>query len=85
MKVTWKEVVYVPITAKLYFGPLEANNVLVVDPLTNISDTTAIADLGNGGDKWMGAAFVPTIFKLYFCPWQATSVLIVDPLTNGNF
>ena len=60
---------FVPITEKLNDSPEIANNILVVDPRTNVSNIATIIGMGGGGiPKWHDIVFVSETLKLYLCP-----------------
>lgn len=45
-------------------APYNATSVLVVNPLTNVTDTTVMQNLGDGTAKWIGIAYAPNVGKL---------------------
>ena len=81
-------VAWAPNTGKLYAPPYNANFLLIIDPLTNATDTTTlhnvgIAGRGNAVVNWAGIVYCPLTQKLYAAPrFNATAVLVIDPMTN---
>ena len=63
---------------KIYCAPDNSTEILVIDPVTNITFT-----FGNfsGGGKWAGGVLAPN-GKIYCAPNNATSVLVIDPATD---
>ena len=59
---------------------MDATSVLIIDPVTNTANTTAITGL-SGSVKWVGGVLAPN-GKIYGIPRDASSVLIIDPVTN---
>ena len=81
----WRGIAYAPSTRKLYAAPAFADGVLIVDPLANTTDVTAMAGFRYttaGRGKWSGIAYAPSTGKLYAAPHVADAVLIIDPATN---
>lgn len=78
----WQGMAYAPSVDKLFAAPSFADSVLVINPRTNVADTTTLSRLGAGGAKWIGIAYAPVVNKLFCAPFSATSVLIIDPVTN---
>ena len=60
---------------KIYGIPCDASSVLIIDPVTNTANTTAITGL-SGADKWAGGVLAPN-GKIYGIPYNASSVLII--------
>ena len=63
--------------------------VLVIDPVANTTDLTAMpAGTGCGGAvdcrwrRWTSLAYAPTTRKLYALPVREDAVLIIDPEAN---
>lgn len=66
------------------FGlPRKADNVLIVDPHTNTTDTTTITGIGdpNQDAKWLGGT-VALDGRIFCAPYNASEVLIIDPAEN---
>lgn len=78
----WAGAAYAPTTGLIYCAPVTATSVLMINPLTNATDTTTLGGVGLSHYKWYGIAFAPTSGMLYCAPHTATSVLIINPLTN---
>ena len=57
-------------------------HVLIIDPKTNVSDTTHIVDLEVRDAKCSDGVFIPTTSKIYFGPVNVDSVFILDSLTS---
>jgi hypothetical protein len=55
--------------------------VLIIDPLTNTTDITALNGLGSAPYKWNGIAYADSVGKLFAAPYNANAVLMIDPLT----
>jgi hypothetical protein len=62
--------------------PYNADAVLMVNPRTNVTDTTTLSGLGVSGDKWASIAYAPSVDMLFAAPYNADSVLMVNPRTN---
>ena len=59
--------------------------VLIIDPLTNATDTTTLAGLGSASVyKWWGIEYAPNSHKMYAAPSYASAVLVIDPLANST-
>ena len=54
---------------KIYGIPCESSSVLIIDPVTNTANTTAITGLSGSG-KWFGGVLAPN-GKIYGIPWYA--------------
>eukprot|EP00037_Helgoeca_nana_P006736 m.61660 g.61660 ORF g.61660 m.61660 type:complete len:168 (+) comp17594_c0_seq1:97-600(+) len=80
----WRGITFAPITNLLYACPYDADAVLIVDPATNLTDTTALTGLGTSSGKWYGLTYAPATNKLYAAPHTSDAVLIVDPTTNQS-
>lgn len=78
----WSDIAFAPNVNKLFSSPMNAQTVLIVDPLTNTTDTTSLGGLGTNTSKWQGIAFASTVNKLFAAPYNAGSVLVIDPMTN---
>lgn len=74
------------VAGKLYAPPDQSDAVLIVDPITNATDATAIGGFGTvrGSSKWTFIEFVAGTGKLYASPGTTSAVLIIDPVTNTS-
>ena len=60
------------------FGiPCSADAVLVIDPAAMTTDTTSLAGLGYGGDKWSGGVLAPD-GRVFGIPYSADAVLVIE-------
>ena len=78
----WRSIAYSPSTQRLYAAPCDENAVLIINPISNTTDVTAMAGLGEATDKWSSIAYAPSIGKLFAAPADADAVLVIDPMTN---
>jgi hypothetical protein len=69
---------------KLYAVPRNVDSVLIVDPLTNATNVTAITGAGSRLNKYLGSAFAPISGKIYAPPYNTTSWLVIDPDSNAS-
>src|SRR5690606_23020048 len=66
---------------KLYCAPLNATDILVIDPVAGTATRTNMGvDLSDSG-KWQGIAAGPD-GKLYCAPYHATDILVIDPVAG---
>ena len=79
---SWCGLAHAPSTGKLYCAPHNAPQVLIIDPLRNVTDVTAMGGLGTNGEKWRGIVYAPPTGKLYCAPRRRGTLLIIDPLAN---
>jgi len=69
---------------KIYCVPGAATSVLIIDPQTDIADTSTISDIpltGGPSPDWLGGVLASN-GKIYCIPWEASNVLIIDPMMN---
>jgi hypothetical protein len=79
----WINLVFADNAGKLYGTPFYADTVLIIDPVTNTTDSTTLAvGLGSVIQEWHSMTYAPNVGKLFAAPWIADAVLIIDPLTN---
>ena len=76
----WNGGVLAP-NGKIYGIPRSTTSVLIIDPVTNTTDTTTISGLSSETSKWLGGVLAPN-GKIYCIPYNSSSVLIIDPVTN---
>ncbi|EGD75574.1 hypothetical protein PTSG_06643 [Salpingoeca rosetta] len=67
----------------IYGIPRNADNVVIINPLTNTADTTTMASpaLLSASDKWASAVLAPNGL-IYGIPGAHEAVLVIDPNTN---
>ena len=68
-------------TKKLYGIPYNAKSVLIIDPVTNDSDTTSISGLPGGGE-WATGVTAEDDRVVYCVPNNGKSILMIDVLFN---
>jgi hypothetical protein len=71
----WHSITFVETVGKLFAAPVNADAVLIIDPVTNTMDVTTLAGFGSGGSKWYGIAYVEAVGKLFTAPATATAAL----------
>lgn len=75
----WTGITYAANTGKLYSPPRIGGNLLIVDPLRNLTD---VATMTNFRHAWGSAMFVAQIGKVFACGRNVLGILIVDPVSN---
>ncbi|EGD80063.1 hypothetical protein PTSG_13026 [Salpingoeca rosetta] len=68
---------------KMYGVPFAATSVLILDPVSNDTDTTAMSGLSSQGEKWISGVLADN-GKLYCIPSNADAVLVIDPEANST-
>jgi hypothetical protein len=63
---------------RIYGIPHGSGSVLIIDPATNRTDTTALAGLGSGSFKWHGGVLAGN-GQICGIPYSAGSVLVINP------
>jgi len=66
---------------KLYCGPYEATDILIIDPVAGTATRSAMGATLTGSAKWNGIA-AGADGKLYCAPFNATDILIIDPVAG---
>ena len=64
----------------IYLAPYNAEEVLIIDPVTDTYDRTTMVGL-SGSLKWVGGVLAGN-GKIYLAPYNAEEVLIIDPVTD---
>lgn len=81
-------IAYSPVTGRLYSPPYDARSVLVIDPVTNVTDTSAMpiptVPSTNTTALWSSIAYEPLTQRLFAPPNDAGDVLVIDPATNST-
>ena len=72
---------YAPTTGKIYYPPLATNNVLIIDPDTQTSQTQTWGLTFSGSDQYWTAT-LGTDNKIYCIGATTGNVLIIDPVAN---
>ena len=66
---------------KIYCVPVNATDILVIDPVANTATRSNMGVLMGGTNKWRGGVLAGN-GKIYFAPYNATDILVIDPIAN---
>jgi hypothetical protein len=75
---------FAPTINKLFAAAYSANAVLIVDPVTNTTDTTTLSGFGTGALGYWGVAFEPNVNQVFMVPHNSDALLVVDIAVNAN-
>ena len=66
---------------KIYGIPFNAEDILIIDPVTNTATRSTMGADISGSNKWASGCLGPD-GKIYCVPYNASDVLIIDPKTG---
>jgi len=66
---------------KIYGIPLNATDILIIDPIAGTATRSALGATLTGSNKWRGGVLGPD-GKIYGIPFTATDILIIDPIAG---
>ncbi|MEG2433267.1 MAG: hypothetical protein RSB25_16630, partial [Acinetobacter sp.] len=68
-------------SGKIYCVPVNATDILIIDPITNTATRSNMGATLSDTNKWRGGVLAPN-GKIYCIPYNATDILIIDPVNN---
>ncbi len=67
---------------RIYGVPFSADNILIIDPVTNTATRRTMGASISGSGKWASGCLGPD-GKIYCVPYNAREVLIIDPIAGA--